>query len=600
MKEQLKRFRKKRGKAIMKKELILQKLVNSFFIGLMLFTLTGDIWAAEKPNVILIMADDQGYGDFGIKGNHLVQTPHIDAMARQSFEFTRFYVNAVCSPTRASVMTGRQSYRTGVTDTWIGRSTMFTEEVTIAEILKGAGYGTALFGKWHLGDSYPYRPMDQGFDKAIYHLGGGLGQPADPIENERRYTNAILMDNGKKFKSKGFCCDVYFSEAMKWMKKQKSKPFFAFIATNTPHSPLHDVPQKWLEYYKKKDLSKANFKQSVGHSISGKDNNDRTAAVYAMVSNIDDNVGRLFKFLKEQQLLKNTLVIYMSDNGPDSYRYVGGFKGKKTLNTEGGLRSPIWFYYPQEFDKGGKSHNLSAHVDLFPTLADFCGVKVPSDRKIDGISLLSALKGQQMNKRRTSVILQSHRGEKPERLKNTAIYRDQWKLMTLPDKKLALFDMGKDPFAKKNIIDKHPEISRALIAEYDLMFNELDQEYENMWDAKPAHVGTKHEEVTFLSRQDWRKQIGPRWHVSEANGTWYLDIKKSGQYKILFNLLKPIGPLKATLKLNSKSVANGSFGPQDWYGFPSQKLNVGPLTLKIDINDSSKIGPWHVKVVPVK
>ncbi|MCH2209475.1 MAG: arylsulfatase, partial [Lentisphaerales bacterium] len=391
-----------------------------------IFLLALALSASDKPNVILIMTDDQGYGDFGNKGNPLIQTPNIDKMATESFEFTRFYVNAVCSPTRASVMTGRQSYRTGVTDTWIGRSTMFAEEITIAEILKDAGYGTGLFGKWHLGDNYPYRPMDQGFDKAIYHKGGGLGQPADPVENERRYTDAILFDNGEAIHTKGFCCDVYFDEAMKWMTAQKNddKPFFAFIASNTPHSPFHDVPQKWYDYYRQKDLGKANFKQDKGHKILGKDDNDRTAAIYAMVSNVDDNVGRLFSYLKDQKLDENTLVIYMSDNGPHGYRYVGGFKGTKSMNTEGGLRTPIWFYYPKEFKAGATNSSLAAHVDIMPTLAEFCGAKMPKDKTIDGISLLPALKGKVMNKRKNAVIIQSHRGTQPEHLINTAIYRD--------------------------------------------------------------------------------------------------------------------------------------------------------------------------------
>ena len=574
----------------------MNKLLSFFlFLGLSLS-------AADKPNVILVMTDDQGYGDFGNKGNHLIKTPHIDKMAKESFEFTRFYVNAVCSPTRASVMTGRQSYRTGVTDTWIGRSTMFSEEVTLAEILKDAGYGTGLFGKWHLGDNYPYRPMDQGFDKALYHLGGGLGQPADPIENERRYTDAILMDNGKPVKTKGFCCDVYFDEAMKWMTSQKKadKPFFAFIASNTPHSPFHDVPKDWYEYYLKQDLSKANFKQEKGHKIQGKDDNARTAAIYAMVSNVDDNVGRLFSYLKDQNLDENTLVIYMSDNGPHGYRYVGGFKGTKSMNTEGGLRTPIWFYYPKEFKAGATNSKLAAHIDLMPTLAEFCGAKMPTDRTIDGISLLPALQGKAMNKRQLPIVMQSHRGLKPERLNNTAIYRDQWKYMTVKGGKPQLFNMEKDPYAEKNVLDQNPEVSKSLVAEYDAILKSFEIEHKDMWGAKPIFVGTKYETETHLSRQEWRDMIGNRWHVNEANGTWYLDIKKAGKYKISFNLLEPIGKLKAVLKFDEKSMTEMTSAPVKWYEFPVQKLREGPLKIKVDINDGSKVGPWHVKVEPVK
>lgn len=577
-----------------------KKLIKALFM--VLFFCGTLISAADKPNVIVIITDDQGYGDFGVTGNHLVKTPHIDAMAKKSFEFTRFYVNAVCSPTRASLMTGRQSYRTGVTDTWVGRSTMMTEEVTIAEVLKDAGYGTGLFGKWHLGDNYPYRPMDQGFDKAIYHQGGGLGQPADPKENERRYTDAILLDNGKQYKSKGFCCDVYFSEAMKWISTQKKedKPFFAYIATNTPHTPLHDVPQKWLEYYKSKDLGKANFKQDKGHPIAGKDKNERTAAIYAMVSNIDDNVGRLFNFLNKEQLTKDTLVIYMSDNGPDGYRYVGGFKGKKSLNTEGGLRTPIWFHYTEKFPAGGKNTNMAAHVDLFPTIAELCGAQLPKNKKIDGISLLPALKGGDMNKRSSAVIIQSHRGTKPERMNNTAILKGKWKLMSLSANKLGLYDLESDPYATKNVIAENPEVQHQLLSEYENLLMEFDDEYPNIWGPKPAFVGTPFEKETFLTRQDWRDQLGKRWSVNEANGTWYIDVKKAGKYKFQFNLLTPIGNVDAKLKINGKVVAAKKFGESAWYNFPVQTLKKGPAKIFIDINNGSKVGPWHVKIAPVK
>ena len=282
-------------------------VMNKFLVFFFLLSVLA--WAQKQPNVIIMITDDQGYGDFGIKGNPLIKTPNLDAMAKRSFEMNRYYVNAVCSPTRASLMTGRNAYRTGITDTFKGRSIMRAEEVTLAEILKDAGYSTGLFGKWHLGDNYPFRPMDQGFDHAIYHLGGGLGQPSEPKENKRRYTDAILFENGKKVQTKGFCCDVYFDEAIDWFKQQNKagKPFFAYIASNTPHSPYHDVPQGWLDYYSKIDLHPRNFPQTKGHPIPEKGfNQDTVARVFAMVSNIDDNVGKLFNSLEKER--KNKFV----------------------------------------------------------------------------------------------------------------------------------------------------------------------------------------------------------------------------------------------------------------------------------------------------
>jgi len=249
----------------------------------------------KRPNVIIMMTDDQGCGDFGVVGNPVIRTPNLDAMARRSAEMTRFYVSPVCSPTRASLMTGRWNYRTGVADTWLGRSTMHGDEVTVAEALREAGYATGMSGKWHLGDCYPYRPMDQGFDVAVYHRGGGLAQPSEPLANKGRYTDPVLFRNGKQFKAKGYCTDVYFSEAISWITRQRKagKPFLAYIATNAPHAPFGDVPKKWLDYYTKKNLANNRYPQEAGHRIPGRSNLANRARIFAMISNIDDMTADL-------------------------------------------------------------------------------------------------------------------------------------------------------------------------------------------------------------------------------------------------------------------------------------------------------------------
>jgi arylsulfatase/arylsulfatase A len=205
--------------------------------------------AADRPNVVLIMTDDQGYGDFGATGNRLIETPHLDAMAKRSASMSTFYVSPVCSPTRACLMTGRYNYRTRCIDTWVGRSMMEPEEVTVAESLRAAGYATGIFGKWHLGDCYPMRAIDQGFDTAVIHRGGGLAQPSEPRESGRRYTDPILYRNGKPFQSRGYCTDTYFSEAIEFIEQssQAKKPFFVYLPTNAPHGPFHDVPEKLRE-----------------------------------------------------------------------------------------------------------------------------------------------------------------------------------------------------------------------------------------------------------------------------------------------------------------------------------------------------------------
>ncbi|MEO0476114.1 MAG: sulfatase-like hydrolase/transferase, partial [Planctomycetota bacterium] len=226
-------------------------------MGLLLSVLALAANANAKPNIIVIITDDQGYGDFGFTGNPVLDTPHLDAFAKQSTTFDRFYVSPVCTPTRASLMTGRYAQRTGAVDTYKGRAIMRAEEVTLAEVLRDGGYATGIFGKWHLGDCYPFRAMDQGFEQSLIHRGGGLGQPSEPIDNNRRYTDPILFRNGEQVQTKGYCTDVYFDAALEFIGKQSKadEPFFAYIATNAPHGPYHDVPEKLYEKYKAKDLS---------------------------------------------------------------------------------------------------------------------------------------------------------------------------------------------------------------------------------------------------------------------------------------------------------------------------------------------------------
>ena len=548
---------------------------------------------AETPNIILMITDDQGYGDFGNKGNHLIKTPHIDAMAERSFEMTRFYVNAVCTPTRASLMTGRSSYRTGVTDTFKGRSIMRTEEFTMAEMLKGKGYATGLFGKWHLGDNYPFRPMDQGFDESIYHLGGGLGQPSEPIENERRYTNPILFRNGVKQQYEGYCCDVYHDEAIKWFTKQNknNKPFFAYIATNTPHSPFHDVPENWYNYYKNKDLSKNNFKQDKGHKIGGKDDNDRTARIYAMVSNIDDNVGKVFDALEKLKITRETIVIYMSDNGPHGYRYVGGFKGTKSMSTEGGLRSPIWFHWPEKFKAGGKSGLITAHFDIMPTFAELIGAEMPKNRAIDGKSILSTLKGKEQKWDDRKIILQNHRGTKVQRFSNAAVISQNWKLMTDLKGNAELFNMKEDPYALKNIIDDKPEVKQELTKFYDSWLKELDSEYPGIWTAHYAKVGTDYEKETVLSRQDMRYKEGQK----SLNGAWHIDVIEAGEYSVSFQLKPNAAKVKAELILGDEVLQTKEFSNKELMHFDKVNLKRGKVQLKVITTiNGKKNTPWHV------
>ncbi len=531
----------------------------------------------SPPNVILIMSDDQGIGDFGINGNPIVQTPFIDKMARNSASMSRFYVNAVCSPTRASLMTGRWSYRTGVTDTFKGRSIMSSEETTIAEVLNEAGYSTGLFGKWHLGDNYPYRPMDQGYETAVYHRGGGLGQPSEPVGADQRYTNPVLFRNGEQYTAEGYCADIYFSEAIDFIEdsKAKEKPFFAYIASNTPHSPYHDVPEKWLSYYKGLNLENSQFPQEPGHSISGKDDMDTRARIYAMVSNLDENVGRLFSELDMMELTENTVVIYMCDNGPNGYRYVKGFKGRKSNAWEGGVRSPFWAHWPKGFPAGTVSDALSAHVDIFPTILELCKIDKPDGFQIDGHSMLSYLKGEKSEPKDRTVILQSHRGEQPEPWENATVVTQQWKLVSNGNSgNRELFNLANDPFALENVSSSNPDVLKDLHSRYQ---NWLEEMRDVTPMDLPIYVSTTFEPEVVLTSQDL-KEIDAR----RKEGEWRLKVVESGTYQIAFTIKQMNSPTTVELRIDNKIIATV---PVDTakvrYAFDPVELSKGRSTLRV-------------------
>ncbi|MFO1022692.1 MAG: sulfatase-like hydrolase/transferase [Planctomycetales bacterium] len=314
-------------------------------LWLVLFLLCSVTFAAErKPNVILIMTDDQGFGDLGFTGNKQIQTPHLDAFANSAVYLDQFHVSPVCTPTRASLMTGRYNYRTRAIDTYLGRAMMDPAEVTLAEMLRGHGYHTGIFGKWHLGDNYPLRSMDQGFEESLVHPGGGLMQPANPPQNH--YTDPILWHNGQPEKQKGYCSDIYTTAAIEFIEHQKQNPFFVYLAFNAPHSPL-EVPDEELLPYSKLGLS------------------DNLAHTYAMVTNIDRNLGRLFAKLDSLQLADDTLVIFLMDNGPAFARYNAGMRSERNTLRRG-TRVPCFIRLGKKLPAGKRISVPTAAISISP------------------------------------------------------------------------------------------------------------------------------------------------------------------------------------------------------------------------------------------
>ncbi len=554
-------------------------LILTVFSGF-LFSCSGNDKGNQRPNIIILLADDQGYGDLGITGNPVFETPNIDAFAKESATMENFYVSPVCAPTRASLMTGRYNYRTGVTDTYIGGAMMFTEEVTIAEVLKDAGYATGMFGKWHLGDNYPMRPMDQGFEEALYLKGGGLAQPSDPFENNRRYTDPILFHNGEKVHTKGFCTNVYYNYAINFMKQslKEDKPFFAYIATNAPHGPFHDVPEDLKEYYLKKE------KELASISFDKKPNIDKLAAIGAMITNIDQNVGRLMEELKKLGIDKNTIVIYMSDNGPNGNRYVGNMRGHKGNVTNGGIRSVFYMHWPAVFKGGEKSDIYAAHYDVMPTLLDAAGVKTPEGVKLDGRSFLPLLTNKEKDWKDRAIFVQWHRGLEPQEFRNFAMAGKKWTLLSSNAKRFELYDITQDPREENDLSKEHPEKLEEMKEGYMQWFNDVSSTRENNYATPRIIVGNDAEINSELSRQDWIKDEGKVWGTK---GHWLLTVDHDAVFDITVKILKPKPGWNVTLKAGD-IVKKGVMKDTE-FTFKGIALKKGDLTLSAEVSKGDEV-----------
>ena len=330
----------------------------------------------EHPNIIIILSDDQGWGDLGFNGNRTVSTPILDKMAKNGVSLQYFYVSPVCSPTRAEFLTGRYHVRGGVSSTSTGRVRLDLDETTIAQIFKKAGYSTAAYGKWHNGGQAPYHPNSRGFDDFYGFCSGHWGN----------YFNPILEHNGEITRGKGFITDDLTNHAIDFIDQHSKSPFFLYLPLNTPHSPMQ-VPDNYWAKYKNIELTQKG-------SLASKENSVHTKAALALSENIDWNVGRLMKRLDQLKLAKNTIVIYFSDNGPNGHRWNGGMKGIKGTTEEGGVRSPLIMQWPGKLKAGTQIKSIASVMDLLPTLADLANIPLDSKKPLDGKSLKSLLLGQ--------------------------------------------------------------------------------------------------------------------------------------------------------------------------------------------------------------
>ena len=518
---------------------VIRKRVLRALLTLLAGALQPAAWCvAQQPNVLLIVTDDQGYGDLGSHGNKILRTPHLDRLAQESVELTQFLVAPLCSPTRASLMTGRYHYRAGVTEVTRGRHLMPADEVTIAEMLREAGYKTGIFGKWHLGDVYPMRPADQGFDESLVHKGGGIGQVAGPAGNT--YFDPILEHNNVAKRFEGYCDDIFADATMEFIERHREGPFFAYYATNLPHFPL-EVSDERADPYRKLGLHEHN------------------ARTYGMIENIDANVGRILAKLEQLGLTSNTIVVFLSDNGPrtrrtkdDVYpdRYVAGLRGTKTSAYENGIRVPFFIRWPGRLPSGKQISTMAGHIDLLPTLAEACRVNKPTGVRIDGLSLMPLLLGESVDWPDRVLFFQWHSGPVPFQYVHFAARKQRYKLIQPQDNPhaiinppsddelrrwlgaLELYDIQNDPSELNNLASQHPEIVEELLAEYEDWFSEVTRE-RDFHSPPRIHVGTRHQNPVILSRFEWR---GPRAATQlgdwdEQQGHWEIRAEQ-GRYRV--------------------------------------------------------------------
>lgn len=472
-------------------------------------------FAETKPNVIVLLTDDQGWGDLSLNGNTDLSTPNIDSLAKDGASFEHFFVCPVCSPTRAEFLTGRYHVRGGVYSTSAGGERLDLDEVTIADTFRSAGYTTGAFGKWHNGMQYPYHPNGRGFDEFYGFCSGHWGD----------YFSPPLEQNGKTVKGNGFCIDDFTDKAITFIENssKNKKPFFAYLPYNTPHSPMQ-VPDKWWDKFKNKKIKMRNRdprREDINH----------IRCALAMCENIDWNVGRVLKKINDLKIEKNTIVIFFHDNGPNGVRWNGGMKGRKGSTDEGGVRSPLLIRWPDKISKGIKINQITSVMDLLPTLTDCANIPISSEKALDGRSLKPLLLGER-NKWKERTLINYWRGKTSARNQNFRL-----------DHLGKLYDMTNDPGQLADISALRPKIRNQLLEEVsnwkENVLPELGKDERSFvighpnyrWTQVPARDGVSHGAIKRSGRFP-NCSYYENWKTTEDKITWNCEVGASGTYEV--------------------------------------------------------------------
>ncbi|MEM7782674.1 MAG: arylsulfatase [Planctomycetota bacterium] len=493
---------------------------------------------AAQPNVVIVITDDQGYGDLACLGNPILKTPNIDSLFHQSIRLTDYHVAPTCSPTRSALQSGHWTNRTGVWHTIMGRCMLRQNEPTIGQVFQNSGYATAMFGKWHLGDNYPYRPEDRGYNEVLRHGGGGVGQTPDYWDNA--YFDGTYWHNGKPTPVKGYCTDVFFDYAKRFIKTQKNagKPFLAYISTNAPHGPLH-APEEFAKPYYDVEIPNQNKKNQTSNSTPSAAQL-RLAHFYGMIANIDSNVGQLRKFLEDESLAENTIFIFTTDNGTAGGRaiYNAGMRGQKGSQYDGGHRVPFFIHWPNGQLSGGKDVKPICHaVDVLPTLINLCNVASPEDVVFDGKDISSLLRGnpsKDIDWNNRILITDSQRVKDPIMWKSSSVMTSKWRLIDGKE----LYDMDTDPGQKVDVAAAYPAVVRRLRDFYQGWWEELEPTFNQ---DTAIYLGHPAENPARLTSHDWITTGSTPWNQMQirlgldkpqVTGFWNVNVAKAGTYQI--------------------------------------------------------------------
>ncbi|MDB6028899.1 MAG: N-acetylgalactosamine-4-sulfatase, partial [Verrucomicrobiales bacterium] len=478
---------------------------------LLCFAMLVDGADVVKPNVILVVVDDQGYGDLSCHGNPVLKTPHLDKFHNESIRLTDFHVAPMCTPTRGQLLTGVDALRNGAMNVSSGRTLLRREFPTMAEIFSSNGYRTAIFGKWHLGDNYPYRPQDRGFEESIWF-------PSSHIPSAAGYWNDDYFDdtyshNGMRQQFKGYCTDVFFEEARHWMRESvdRKEQFFCYLPLNAAHGPLF-VPDQYRALYR--------------------DQKPAIASFFGMIANIDENMGKLDLFLRDAGLWDNTILIFMTDNGTATGDpvYNAGMRGKKISLYEGGHRVPFFIRWPQgQLRNPDNIDALTECQDVLPTLMDLCGLKRTKRATFDGVSLAKLLRGKKESIPDRMLVSQFSRMDRPVPSDGDGVVLwNKWRLVTGTE----LYDISKDPGQDHNVIKDFPGIAEKMRKHYKGWWAGVAPRV-NEFEA--IHIGSDHENPTMLTPCDWRDVFldqQAQVRRDQKNGVWTLFVERAGDYEL--------------------------------------------------------------------